>query len=279
MSISEHQGEIYQLGLIGGGNIAFALAAGLIDQGFAAETICAADPLPGPCERMATLGVHILPQSVSVAAQAVHLVLAVKPQALPEVLREIRPKITSDQMVLSVAAGINIAQIKAGLGHERLPVVRAMPNTPVLISAGATALYGEDLSDAQKTFAEAMMAAVGLVRWVSDEAHLDAVTAVSGSGPAYFLLLMEEMVRTGCALGLAQEDAEALVKQTALGAARLALESEQDIAQLRRQVTSAGGTTAAALDVFADQGFGSLLRRALTAARDRAKALAQESSL
>lgn len=270
------QQKTYQLGLIGAGNIAFALASGLITQGFAADDICACDPLPEPSRRMADIGVNSMTDSAKVAAAAKHLVLAVKPQVMSTVLGEIAGSVSHNQMLLSVAAGISITQIKAALGYDQLPVVRAMPNTPVLIGAGATALYGENLSDAQRAFATKIMSAVGFVQWISDEAHLAAITAVSGSGPAYFLLLMEEMVRIGCSLGLSAEETETLVKQTALGTARLALESEQDLAKLRANVTSPGGTTAAALAVLAEQNFPAVLENALTAARDRAIALAEE---
>jgi pyrroline-5-carboxylate reductase len=206
-------------------------------------------------------------------------VFAVKPQVFrttAELLAE--PVAHRRPLVISIAAGINEPDIRRWLGGSAA-IVRVMPNTPALLGAGAAALFANAaVSPAQRATAQAMLEAVGLALWIEDESLMDAVTAVSASGPAYFFLLMELMEAAARELQLPAEMARRLVLQTAFGAARMALESEADAAALRRQVTSPGGTTAAALKVFETGELGALVLRALTAARDRGRELSRESA-
>jgi pyrroline-5-carboxylate reductase len=179
-------------------------------------------------------------------------------------------------LIISIAAGIEINSLDKWLGGN-LAIVRCMPNTPALVQTGATALYATpQVSEAQRQQADQILKAVGIARWVDDEAQLDAVTAVSGSGPAYFFLVMEAMQAAGEQLGLAPDLARQLTLQTALGSAQMAIESDVDVAELRRRVTSPGGTTHEAISSFENNGLRELFLKALTAARDRSESLAKE---
>ena len=202
------------------------------------------------------------------------LVLAVKPQVMQAVCAGLRAALGDRQpLIISIAAGVTVNNLKSWLGD--LPVVRCMPNTPALVQAGATGLYADPtVSAEQKELAGQILASVGLTFWFDEESALDAVTAVSGSGPAYFFLMMESMIEAGRKLGLDDHTARQLVLQTAWGAAQLAITSESGPDVLRQQVTSPGGTTAAALDVFENGGFRVLVDSALAAARRRSEELA-----
>lgn len=207
------------------------------------------------------------------------VVLAVKPQVLRSVLEPLQTLAQKQQpLFVSIAAGIREASLNTWLGG-RLPIVRCMPNTPALVKAGATGLYANSqVSKEQRSLAESILRTVGITLWFEDEDKLDAVTAVSGSGPAYFFLVMEAMQAAAESLGLKPEDAQLLVVQTALGAARLALESDQQPADLRKQVTSKGGTTEAALNQLNTGGLVPLFAEALKAAEQRSKELAQANT-
>jgi len=198
------------------------------------------------------------------------VVLAVKPQTLSAVAQSIAALIQQKKsLVVSIAAGINQNSLSRWLGGGTA-IVRCMPNTPALVLTGATALHANDkVTGEQRDLAENILRAVGIALWVEDEAELDAVTAVSGSGPAYYFLLMEAMEKAALELGLNQETARLLVQQTALGAAKIALESAESPEQLRRRVTSPGGTTQQAIETFEQGGFTELVSKALHAARDR----------
>ena len=208
-----------------------------------------------------------------VAGQAV--VLATKPQMMRAALSTVTPP-GRHTLYLSVAAGIRVRDIAHWLGgHEA--IVRAMPNTPALIGCGASALYAAPkVSEAQRELAEGIMRAVGAMVWVPEEDMLDPVTALSGSGPAYFFLLIETMVRTGVELGLTPSAAALLAEETALGAARMALESEEDVSELRRRVTSPGGTTAAAIEAMEQAGVPAGIAAGIRAAATRSAQLAQD---
>jgi len=268
------------IAFIGGGNMARSLVGGLVQKGCRPGDLLVADPDPKQLELLRQrFAVRVTADNREAAAAADVLVFAVKPQvfratasALAEAVSRRRP------LIVSIAAGINEPDIRRWLGGS-LAVVRAMPNTPALLGAGAAALFANaEVTPQQRATAQAMLEAVGLALWIEDESLMDAVTAVSASGPAYFFLLMEYMEAAARELELPAEVARRLVLQTAYGAARMALESEADAATLRRQVTSPGGTTAAALKVFETGEIGALVLRALTAARDRGRELSRESA-
>ncbi len=262
---------------IGAGNMASSMIGGLIAQGIPADTITASDPHSESLERLqAQSPVHTTQDNHAALADADVVVLSVKPQIKKQVTLEIAPSVQKQQpLVISIATGIEIASLENWLGAN-IAIVRCMPNTPALVQTGATAMYANsNVSEQQKALAEQIMSAVGIALWVDAEAKLDAVTALSGSGPAYFFLVMETMQASGEQLGLSPKEAEMLTLQTALGAAKMAMESDVDSAELRRRVTSPGGTTESALNTFEQHGLRELFAKALTAARDRSEELAK----
>jgi pyrroline-5-carboxylate reductase len=260
------------IAFIGGGNMAASLIAGLIADAHAPRGLWVAEPdavrREGLRERF---GVQVVADNRDAIAHAETLVLCVKPQLAPGVCREIGDLAAGlGLLVISIMAGVPESGIQRWLGAP-LPVVRAMPNTPAMVQTGAIALHASpQVTEEGRNRAETILRAAGLVRWVEEEAQIDAVTALSGSGPAYFFLLMEAMEEAGVELGLDPETARLLTIQTALGAARMAVESESEPARLRAQVTSPGGTTERALAVFEEAGLRGVVARALSAARDRA---------
>lgn len=262
--------EASTIGFIGGGNMAQAIVGGLLRAGHRADRIVVAEPAEGARARIAALGpVRLTQSNAEVARAADILVLAVKPQVLPAVLNELvdMPR-ASGQLVLSVAAGVTLATLARQLGA--VPAVRVMPNQPALIGEGMSVLVASaGVSAAQKDQAQRVASAAGRALWIEDERLMDAVTAVSGSGPAYFYLLIEMLEDAAVAVGLPREIARVLVRQTALGAARTAQDADTDVVQLRASVTSPGGTTAAALAVLEQAGIRDVLARAIVAARDR----------
>jgi len=233
-----------------------------------------ADPDPETRERLAReAGICVYEDNQRVVETCDVVVLAVKPQVLKSVAMALEPGARPGQ---TVAAGIRTDSLERWLGGE-VAIVRAMPNTPALVQAGASALYATPrVSGAQREAAESILRAVGLVQWIEDEALMDTVTALSGSGPAYFFLVMEAMEQAAVKLGLPLETARLLTVQTAFGAAKLALEIEEEPAVLRENVTSPGGTTEAALKTLQAGGLGKLFEEAITAARDRAVELADK---
>lgn len=266
------------IGFIGGGNMATSLLGGLISDGFAAENIWVAEPDSSRREDLATrFGVHTGASNSELVSAVDVVVLAVKPQMLHAVCGDIADAVQSSRpLIVSVAAGIRADDIDRWLGGNNA-IVRTMPNTPALVKSGATALYANSLvSEAQRELAEAIMRAVGLTLWVNEEPLMDAVTALSGSGPAYFFLIIELLQQKGSDLGLPQADARLLALQTAFGAAKMALESSDDCATLRERVTSPGGTTEQAINTLKEGGIDELFERALKAARDRATELANQ---
>ncbi len=266
-----------QLAFIGGGNMASAIIGGLVAQGFPAARITAADPSQAALDKLASAtGIRTSTDNAQALAGATAVVLAVKPQVMKQVLTPVAGLLSRNKpLVISIAAGIRADSI-AGWTDARLPIVRCMPNTPALVRAGITALYARDgVSAAQRAQAEQVLGAVGETLWVADEGQLDAVTAVSGSGPAYFFLVMEAMQAAAESLGLEPAVARRLTLQTALGAARLAVASDEPVAQLRRNVTSPGGTTERAIGVLEDAGLRGDFQAALQAACARSRELAQ----
>ena len=222
-------------------------------------------------------GVITRQDNQAAASGADIVVLAVKPQVAGQVAGELAGLLVRQHsLVISIAAGIRTAALRHWIG-EHTPIVRCMPNTPALVQSGATALYATaSVSAAQRDSAETILRAVGLTLWLDDEAQMDAVTALSGSGPAYFFLFMEALQKAGCELGLPEPTARLLTLQTALGAARMALESAEEPATLRQRVTSPGGTTERAIQIFQQQNFDALVLRALEAAAARSAELADQ---
>ncbi|NOZ36890.1 MAG: pyrroline-5-carboxylate reductase [Gammaproteobacteria bacterium] len=269
-----------KIGFIGAGNMARSLIGGLIASGLPATNLWASAP---DAEKLQTLandfGIQTSTDNQAPIDQCEVIVLAVKPQMLKQVCQALRP--CQGCLYLSVAAGIPTASISRWLEQKSeadpLAIIRAMPNTPALLQTGASALYANPhTSERQRESAEAIMRAVGLALWVDDEAQMDAVTALSGSGPAYHFLFMEAMINAAQELGLSEANARLLTVQTAFGAAKMALEIDEQPATLRRNVTSPGGTTERAIQTFQQGGFEKLVAAALSAARDRARELAEE---
>jgi pyrroline-5-carboxylate reductase len=261
---------------IGGGNMAGSLIGGLISGGCRPEQFRVSDPDPQQRERLRQrFGIQTTDSNQQAVTGADVIVLAVKPQAAAQALEGLGSS-APDALYISVIAGIREDQLKRWLSTGAL-VIRAMPNTPALLGCGVSGLHADQsISAEQREIAENVMRSSGAVIWVEEEALLDPVTAVSGSGPAYFFLLMEAMTRAGVELGLAPEAARLLTQETALGAARMALESDDDVADLRRRVTSPGGTTAAALAVLQTRNVPGAIGEAVRAACDRAGQLADE---
>jgi len=265
-----------KLAFIGGGNMARSLIGGMIARGHDAKQIGVGEPF---AEARAGLerefGVTVSADNSAIVAGAEVLVLAVKPQKMAEVCAAL-PALSASTLVMSIAAGVTLTQLRRWLG-DGPRLLRVMPNTPALVSAGTTALCGETgMSDGDYQSAEALFASVGSTVRIPQESLMDAVTAVSGSGPAYFFLLMEALEAAAIAQGLSPEAARELVTGTALGAAKMAVEDSEGAAQLRHRVTSPGGTTAAAIAVFEGAGLAGIVDQAITAATQRGRSLAAE---
>ncbi len=266
-----------RIAFIGGGNMSRSLIAGLIADGHEPAALSVGEPVPETRARLLEqFPIDVRANNAEAMQGTEVVVLAVKPQAAPAVCRELAQSLPRPApLVVSVMAGITEASLAAWLGGE-VPLVRSMPNTPMLVQSGAIGLHaGEAVSDAQRNLAEEILRAGGLTRWVDQETELDIVTALSGSGPAYFFLLMEALEGAAVAQGFDAEGARLLSIQTALGAARMAMESDESPAQLRERVTSPGGTTEAALSVLQSGGFEALVAGAVTAARSRSKELSE----
>ena len=267
-----------RIAFIGGGHMTTSLIGGLRSGGLPAGDITVADPVAGQIERLRReFGVQGTHDNVAAASGADLVVLAVKPQDMAAAARSLAAAARDGRrIVLSIAAGIRLADLATWLGSH-VPVVRAMPNRPALIGAGITAACaGPGVSETERARGEWVLAAAGPVVWLDDESQMDAVTAVSGSGPAYFFLLIEAIEDAGTSLGLPRETARLLAVHTALGAGRMATESGELPAQLREQVTSKGGTTAAALAVLDSADFRGLVQRAIMAAARRSTELARD---
>lgn len=266
----------HTIGFIGAGNMARSLAGGLLNSGWSVERLIISDPDVNQrrgAEK--ALGIKTLANNGELAATADVLVLAVKPQVLKSVAEEIAATIQKKRsLVVSIAAGIRINDIERWLGGN-LPVVRGMPNTAALIGSGATGLFANPrVTHDQKDTAESILRTVGVTVWVKNEALIDAVTAISGSGPAYFFLVMEVLEKAAIKNGLDPETARLLTLETAYGAAKMALEGGEEPAQLRKRVTSPGGTTEKAVQVLEAGRIEGIFDDAVMAAVQRARELA-----
>ncbi|MDA7956428.1 MAG: pyrroline-5-carboxylate reductase [Gammaproteobacteria bacterium] len=267
-----------KISFIGGGNMAAALLGGLVRGGWPAEAFAVAEPRAEQRRELTRrFGVACFEDNAECAARADAVVFAVKPQALREAAHSVADALRRGKpLLISIAAGIRCDDLLRWAGDD-FALVRAMPNTPALVGAGITGLFANaQASAAQRELAQEVLRAAGGTLWVAREELMDAVTAVSGSGPAYFFKMMEVMAESAAAHGLAREDAGELAVQTALGAAMLAREQSGDPAELRRQVTSPGGTTEAALSAMENGGFENALRGGMDAARARAAEIADE---
>ncbi|MCG5529423.1 pyrroline-5-carboxylate reductase [Halorhodospira halochloris] len=264
-----------QLAFIGGGNMARSLIGGLLADGYPSDLIRIAEPNAERRDMLASeLGIVPTASNTEAATDAAAVILTVKPPIVRSVAEELSGLIHKQQsLTISVAAGVRMQDIERWLG-EGVAVVRTMPNTPSLVRSGATALLANaQVNKAQQELAESLMRAVGQTLWLDVEEDMDIVTAVSGSGPAYFFLLMEALEDAAAEQGLDRDRARLLVLETATGAARMALESEDSPGQLRQRVTSPGGTTESALNVLNDHDFHAALGKAVKAAADRAEEL------
>ena len=263
---------------IGGGNMASSLIGGLIADGCPAKNITVAEPDADKLAQLKhKLGINTATDNALAVNAANVVILAVKPQVLQTVCKNLAQSLQQHKpLIISIAAGIRSDDIDRWSGSNQA-IVRCMPNTPALLRCGVTGLYANaNVSNQQRDIAQAILAAAGVTLWVDHEVQIDAVTAVSGSGPAYFFLLMEAMIAAGVKLGLDIKTAQQLTLQTALGAARMAIESDVGAAELRARVTSKGGTTEAAIQYFKNNHFSELVSNALSAANQRAAELADQ---
>lgn len=264
------------ISFIGGGNMAQALIGGLIARGVPTTRITVSDPVEKVRALLAEKDLHVTDDNLVAIRDADIVLFAVKPQVLASVLAPLKG-LLAGKLVISIVAGAEIATIAQLLETDR--IVRVMPNTPALVQTGAHGLYaGAAVSTEDRELASQVLASTGLTLWVNSEAQIDAVTAVSGSGPAYFFYMMESMIRAGKNMGLDEKVATALTLQTALGAAQMAITSANSPAELRKNVTSPNGTTQAALEVFDRAQISQNIQTALAAAQKRSQELAQELS-
>lgn len=265
------------IAFIGGGNMASALIAGLKAKGQSPKQLHVVETDGGKRQFFAEQGIQTyeandIAKVKAAMNQADVVVLAVKPQVLKDVLQPLKDA-WGTQLVISIAAGIGTDSLKNWLG-ESVKLVRAMPNTPAMIQMGATGLFATaGVTDVNKKLAERVMSATGLVLWVNDEELLHAVTAVSGSAPAYFFYLIENMIKAGESFGLSNQQATALAMQTALGSAQMALTSHDSPTELRRKVTSPNGTTQAAIEVMDKQHMNQIIHDAMQACVTRSQEL------
>ncbi|KAK3676995.1 hypothetical protein LTR78_003200 [Recurvomyces mirabilis] len=274
-----------KIAFIGGGNMAGAIISGLVAKGFEKKQITVAEPWEVNRTKMSEFGVNVTTDNIEAATGSSIIILAVKPQVAKSVCNELGQKaFTSDDalpLLVSIAAGITMSSLKqwsTTSSGKSPPVVRVMPNTPALLGEGASGVYaGSDVSKAQKEQVTALLQSVSRsLEWVDREELLDAVTAVSGSGPAYFFAMVEHMIASGVKLGLSEEQATKLASQTCLGAGKMLVEASDSPSQLRKNVTSPNGTTQAALESFEASDFASIVDKAVKAASDRAEQLGSE---
>jgi len=267
-----------RIGFIGGGNMATSLVGGLIADGWGTDLIYIAEPEEKRrAEIRSRFPVHTGQDNAEVIRQVDVVVLAVKPQIMREVTRGLAAAVQEQQpLVISIAAGIRLGDLARWLGgYSRL--VRCMPNTPALVQSGATGLYADpSVSETHRNLAESILRAVGLTLWLDNEVQLDAVTALSGSGPAYIFYIMEAMEKAAVELGLSPESARLLTLQTTFGAAKMALESRDGPGELRRRVTSPGGTTERAIATLEEAQLHRIFQQAMQGACTRAAELAEQ---
>ncbi len=270
-----------KIGFIGAGNMAFSLIGGLINTGLSASDIWISDPDKQKISHLEDkFQINSAGDNNELVKNSDVVILAVKPQQLARVCKEISAMVSSKSpLIISIAAGILSQDIEHWLSvnqQSSIALVRCMPNTPALVQSGATALYANrNVIEEQKTLAESILRAVGLTLWFNDETDLHAVTALSGSGPAYIFLVIEALEKAGTKLGLNEQTARLLAIQTAFGASKMALESNDDPEILRKKVTSPGGTTEKAIELLQAGELEKLFTHALTGARDRSIELSE----
>lgn len=266
------------ISFIGAGNMATSLIGGLIADGYDPNKIWASNPNQEKLDALKkSFAIHVTQNNHEAAEKADVLILSVKPQVLKSVALELTNIIKKNHpLIISVAAMIPVAHLEKWFGNK-VAIVRCMPNTPALVQTGASGLFANHyVTEEQKSLAESIMRAVGVTVWIEKEEQMDIVTALSGSGPAYFFYLMELMQSNAEKLGLPKEKAKLLILQTALGAARLALETPEDLLTLRRQVTSPGGTTERAFEILQQANLEKWIYDAMNAAKNRAEELAEK---
>lgn len=269
------------IAFIGAGNMAGSIIGGLVANGYPADNIIASDPNEEALQKLTdSTGAQMTTDNATAIKAATTVVLAVKPQIMQIVCESLVDYLAPNTLIISIAAGITCKSLKNWLrsdSNKQIPIVRCMPNTPALVQAGASALFANRwVNDTQRHQAQTILSAVGSVDWVESEANIDAVTAVSGSGPAYFFLLIEAMIEAGIKQGLPANIATTLATQTAYGAAKLALASDVGVAELRRRVTSPNGTTHEAIASFESNHFRKLVEDAMLACANRSRELAKE---
>lgn len=274
------QAEWVRIAFIGGGNMATSLLKGLLAEGYSPHHLVVSDPDPAKRLALGVLGIRVEVDNPSAIAGAQLIILAVKPKQMKTVVQQLALSLSDVDvlpLVVSVAAGIRISALTQWLGYK-CPMIRAMPNTPTLINQGVTGLYANPAASvADRALAESIFKAVGTVVWVIQESQMDAVTALSGSGPAYLFLFLELLEKQAVALGLTPEVGRQLILPMAVGAANMAVSSDHDLASLRQQVTSPGGTTEKAIAAFLEQGaLAHLIAQAVQAAHQRAIELGNE---
>ncbi|KAH7127412.1 pyrroline-5-carboxylate reductase dimerization-domain-containing protein [Dactylonectria macrodidyma] len=271
-----------QISFVGGGNMASAIIGGLLAKNISKQHIFVAEPWDVNRDKMAALGVRTTADNVEASRDADIVIIAVKPQVAQVACTELGAAWADREnlpVVISIAAGITVASyvewFTQGASGRTPPIVRVMPNTPALVGEGASGLFAnEGVSSDEKELATALLASVSrAAEWVDKESLLDVVTGISGSGPAYFFAFVEHLITAGTSLGLSEEQATRLAKQTALGAGKMLVESSEEPAQLRKNVTSPNGTTHAALVSFEKDGLKDIVGRAVKAATDRAEEL------
>jgi pyrroline-5-carboxylate reductase len=265
------------IGFIGAGNMAYALIKGLISNGFDAKNINVSDSNEELLiNRQSELNITTYSDNNSLLDNSDIVVFAVKPQVLSIVCLQLKNKVKPNHLFVSIVAGIRGNDINRWLGGN-FALVRTMPNTPALFQSGVTGLFANDLvSNQQKELVTSILSSVGECFWVDDEKLIDAITAISGSGPAYFFLLMQSITQAATALGLDEKTANSLSIQTSLGASLMATKSGKDSKTLRKEVTSPNGTTQAAIESFQDQNFEGIVAAATRAAYDRARELSND---
>ncbi len=258
--------------------MASAIYGGLLDNGFASDQLSVVDPSDGAQQQARSIGLSRVYSSAPESIEDDLLVLAVKPQIASTVLASLQGKLSASTTVLSIIAGIDSQSLATMLGLiDTSTIIRCMPNTPALVNEGMTALLANrQCSEHGQMLAEQVMAAVGKTLWVAEESDLDTVTAISGSGPAYFFLFIESLTEAAIRLGMPDEEARLLAVQTALGSAKLAGASDEKLSQLRNNVTSPGGTTEQAVLSLEQSGLRSVVDNAVQAARKRSIELSEE---
>ena len=274
MSI-QNSSQSVKIGFIGAGNMASALTGGLISNGYNASDIYLSDINTAQLDLAQNkFAVNITQDNRVLVENSDVIVLSVKPQVMEQVIVAISEDLQRHKpLIISIAAGITIQALSQWIGAQAA-IVRCMPNTPALVNKAASALVANDqVNPEQKALAQQILSSVGIVKFLENESDIDAVTALSGSGPAYYFLMMEAMIKAGVKLGLSEAVAKSLTLNTAAGAAEMALQSEYDVDELRRRVTSPGGTTEAALNSLNNSNFVESVAEAMTAACTRSKEL------